>query len=69
MNMLRSSRIDKAQIEALLESGEFDPFWYEDNYPDSRLTGLGPVEHYLMIGRRLGRPGMAKLASRSSGGS
>jgi hypothetical protein len=51
-------------MEALLESGEFDPFWYDDAYPDVRLSGLGPVEHYLLIGKRLGRAGTAESASK-----
>lgn len=47
---------DQARIEDLLTSGDFDPFWYDEAYPDVRLSGLGPAEHYLLIGRRLGRP-------------
>ena len=48
---------DQARIEDLLTSGDFDPFWYDEAYPDVRLSGLGPAEHYLLIGKRLGRPG------------
>jgi hypothetical protein len=53
---------DQAKIEDLLTSGDFDPFWYDETFPDVRLSGLGPAEHYLLIGRRLGRPGRAKPA-------
>lgn len=42
-------------IEAVKASGLFDPDWYADTYPDVRLVGLSPLEHYLWIGGRLGR--------------
>lgn len=53
---------NQGRFETLLESGEFDPFWYEETYPDVRLSGLGPAEHYLMIGQRLSRAGTADAA-------
>jgi hypothetical protein len=52
----------QAEIEDLLTSGDFDPFWYDKAFPDVRLSGLGPAEHYLLIGQRMGRPGCAKSA-------
>lgn len=36
---------------------KFDPEWYLKRYPDVAKTGLGAREHYLWIGRRLGRYG------------
>lgn len=42
-------------IDAVKASGLFDPEWYADTYPDVRLVGLSPLEHYLWIGGRLGR--------------
>lgn len=35
---------------------DFDADWYVQRYPDVRLSGLQPLEHYLWIGQRLGRP-------------
>lgn len=42
---------------SLLESELFDSDWYLATYPDVRLSGLEAAEHYLRIGRRLGRHG------------
>lgn len=39
----------------LLGSGLFDAAWYSETYPDVRLSGFEPLEHYLRIGRHLGR--------------
>ncbi|MEA1071994.1 hypothetical protein [Sphingomonas sp. LY160] len=50
-------RVTDAEIEKLLTSGIFDPFWYDEQYPDVRRSGLCPASHYLLIGRRLGRLG------------
>ena len=55
MKRLSIDRVPRESVEALLMSDEFDPFWYEESYPDVRMSGLGPAEHYLLIGRRLGR--------------
>lgn len=54
------SRVSRESVEVLLMSGEFDPFWYEESHPDVRMSGLGPAEHYLLIGRRLGRAATSK---------
>lgn len=34
---------------------EFDAEWYEANYRDVALSGLSPIQHYLLFGRLLGR--------------
>lgn len=47
----------KAEILSLLESGHFDISWYLRNYPDVELTGMDPAEHFLRIGKMLGRSG------------
>lgn len=58
------SRVSRESVEVLLMSDEFDPFWYEESHPDVRLSGLGPAEHYLLIGRRLGRAATSKEANK-----
>ena len=40
---------------ALRNSGQFDAEWYLSEYPDVRELGIDPAEHYLRIGKRLGR--------------
>lgn len=41
--------------EELRASGLFDEAWYLARYPDVRLLGMDPVEHYVWLGARLGR--------------
>ena len=41
---------------------EFDAKWYLDTYPDVRLLGMDPFEHYLWLGTRLGRKMSANAA-------
>jgi GT2 family glycosyltransferase len=42
-------------IGALRDSGEFDSDWYVRQYPDVAQLGIDPIEHFLRIGRDLGR--------------
>jgi GT2 family glycosyltransferase len=42
-------------IAELMQSGRFDAEWYRHQYPDVELSGMSPVEHYLLIGRALSR--------------
>jgi len=42
--------------EELNNIREFDADWYADQFPDVRLSGFSPLEHWLRIGSRLGRP-------------
>jgi len=44
-----------ADAAALLASNEFDEEWYLSQYPDVRLLGMGAAEHFVWIGKRLGR--------------
>ena len=37
----------------------FDPEWYSAQYPDVKLLGMEPRQHYLWIGKKLGRRGSA----------
>lgn len=49
------------EIAALRASGAFDEAWYVREYPDVAQAGLDPAEHYLWLGRKLGRS--AKVSS------
>ncbi|WP_164860888.1 hypothetical protein [Parasedimentitalea marina] len=51
--------------EHLATLAGFDPDWYSQTYPDAVLSGLSPQQHYLLIGRVLGRPGFPQPRSRS----
>lgn len=42
-------------IAALRASGTFDEAWYLREYPDVAKAGMDAAEHYLWLGRRLGR--------------
>lgn len=48
--------IFRGDVEEFLNSGQFDEKWYRTQYPDVDLSGMSPVEHYLWVGARLGRP-------------
>lgn len=45
----------KRDENEILASGLFNAAWYSGTYPDVALTGMGALEHYLRIGRHLGR--------------
>lgn len=47
--------VSKTEIEAFRASHQFDEHWYVQQYPDVKLVGMDPAEHFLWIGRRLGR--------------
>lgn len=49
------SDVSEAALAALIASG-FDANWYQKTYPDAGMIGMNPAEHFLWIGRRLGRP-------------
>lgn len=57
----------EADVAASHASDQFDPDWYAEFYPDVGLSGLDPVDHYLWIGRRLGRFASARARSDQSG--
>lgn len=40
-----------------LQANEFDAEWYAERYPDVEKSGMGPLEHFLAYGRRMGRSG------------
>jgi len=49
------SKVTNEEILALKQSGAFDSAWYLSTYPDVQLLRMDPAEHYLWIGRRMGR--------------
>lgn len=52
-------------IAELERSGAFDAEWYKNCYPDVEASGMDPMQHWLWVGRRLGRPGGESTASPS----
>ncbi|RNJ62776.1 MAG: hypothetical protein EDM03_09020 [Porphyrobacter sp. IPPAS B-1204] len=50
-----NSRPTPEDIAALRASGTFDEAWYLGEYPDVAKAGMDPAEHFLWLGRRLGR--------------
>ena len=57
MRILRSKRHPGLSKEKrrVLASGQFDPAWYMDEYPDVRASGADPLDHYILHGRSEGR--------------
>ncbi|MBT9293155.1 glycosyltransferase family 4 protein [Prosthecodimorpha staleyi] len=49
------SKTDQEMYTKILRSGYFDPDWYLENYPDVRLCGFGPLEHWCDYGVWEGR--------------
>ena len=45
----------REDVALVRESGLFDEAWYVRRYPDVRLVGLDPAEHYVRFGGHLGR--------------
>ncbi len=44
-----------AEANVLKKSGFFDADWYQNEYPDVKITGMDPAEHYLRLGAKLAR--------------
>lgn len=42
-------------VEIISTSGLFDEKWYLQKYIDVAMVGMVPIEHYLLVGSRLGR--------------
>lgn len=47
----------QSDMALLLGSGQFDIDWYVRRYPDVMQAGMSPIEHYLWLGKRIGRRG------------
>ena len=43
------------EVAANRNSDRFDAEWYLNQYPDVKMLGMDPLQHYLWIGKRLGR--------------
>lgn len=50
-----TARPSPDQIAAFRASEAFDEAWYLTEYPDVAKAGMNPAEHFLWLGRRLGR--------------
>lgn len=59
--------IAREALEAFRSSRQFDERWYLEQYPDVKLIGMDPAEHYLWIGRRLGRSPQPSSANALAG--
>ena len=47
--------VSKEELEALRNSDLFDEKWYLEQYPDVKMLGMDPIEHYLWVGAKLAR--------------
>jgi hypothetical protein len=47
--------VSAAEVAAFRSSGRFDEDWYVNEYPDVKLVGMDPLEHYLWVGAKIGR--------------
>jgi hypothetical protein len=61
-----SLRPTPEDIVVLRASGTFDEAWYLQEYPDVAKAGMDAAEHYLWLGRRLGRAGVPPSNSAST---
>lgn len=52
---LTTFRPTAEEVAAFRATGQFDDVWYLTEYPDVAMTKMDPAEHYLWIGKRLGR--------------
>ena len=58
---------EEAVTATILASGAFDAEWYLDAYPDVKILGMDPLEHYIRFGETMGRspgPRIAKARGR-----
>lgn len=55
--------ISKEELEALRNSELFDEKYYLEQYPDVKMLGMDPLEHYLWVGAKLGRNPSANFDS------
>ncbi len=54
----------RRRARILTESRLFDPVWYRAQYPDVELTGMEPVNHYLLYGHRMLRDPSPHVSTR-----
>jgi hypothetical protein len=58
--------VSAAEVAAFRNSGRFDETWYVSEYPDVKLLGMDPLEHYLWLGAKIGRKPSRPIQSTSS---
>lgn len=51
-------------VEIVKNSDLFDSSWYMENYPDVKMSGLAPAEHYVKYGGALGRDPSEKFCTK-----
>lgn len=49
------NNINDEILNKFRNSGSFDEEWYVEQYPDVKILGMDPAEHYIWIGAKLGR--------------
>lgn len=47
--------VGEQTLDALKSEIQFDAEWYLERYPDVKMLGMDPWEHYLWIGNKVGR--------------
>ncbi len=52
---LPASAKNQEIASAITKSGLFDMQWYLERYPDVKVLGIGPLDHYIWIGAAMGR--------------
>jgi len=62
-------RMNKAELEALRGSELFDQQYYLAQYPDVKMLGMDPLEHYLWVGKKMGRKPCATASKKVAVGS
>lgn len=53
--MKKIKSVSASDVALVKASSFFDAEWYQARYPDVKMMGVDPVEHFLWIGHRLGR--------------
>ncbi len=53
---------EEAVTATILASGAFDAEWYLEAYPDVKILGMDPLEHYIRFGETMGRSPGPKIA-------
>lgn len=59
-------KISNEELDRFRRSNVFDEKYYLEQYPDVAEIGMDPLEHYLWLGKKLGRSGIRPERSRRS---
>jgi hypothetical protein len=60
-------RPSSEEIATFRASGQFDEAWYVKEYADVSQSGMDAAEHYLWLGRRIGRHATKQESDRAAG--